>query len=141
MKDYVSKLMVPVLEVDVVNKNNRFYPKELVLEKMKKWEKRIFPVVIGALDYKRLKENSFELDPDTFAGTCSLVPELVGEFLYVNVNCFNSSDGRTLQQLIETNSADFRTIVTAKYHLRTTAIYIADFTLIGISALPKGQGA
>lgn len=137
MNSPISKLTVPVLEVDTVNKNNRFYPKELILEKMKKWKKRIFPVVIGMPDYKNLKENNLALDIDTFAGTCSFVPELDGNFLCVSVNCFNSPDGQTLRQLIETSSADFKTLAVVYYTLKTDAIYVTDLSLIGMAVIPK----
>jgi hypothetical protein len=141
MKDYVSKLMVPVLEVDTVNKNNRFYPKELILEKAEKWKGKMFPVVIGMPDGEKFKRDNFSLPIDSHAGTCYIDPQIEGNFLYACVHCFNFSNGETLQRLIDTVPLDFRTISVMRFDLKNNIIHVTDFNLVGIAALPKGQGA
>lgn len=141
MSDYVSKLMVPILEVDVVNKNNRFYPKGLILEKMKKWEGRMFPVVIGMPDIEKFRRDNFTLPADSHAGVCYIDPEIEGNFLYAEVRYFNFPKGGVLKQLIDSTSLDFRTISISSQRVENDIIYVEYMDLIGIAALPKGQGA
>jgi len=89
MTDYISKLMVPVLEVNKTNRNKRYYPKELILQKLKEWEGKEFPVLAQMPTMEELKTYNFTIPMEIIAGSCVFDSQMSGNFLYLDSSLAN----------------------------------------------------
>ncbi len=143
MTDYISKLMVPVLEVNKTNRNKRYYPKELILQKLKEWEGKEFPVLAQMPTMEELKTYNFTIPVEIIAGSCVFDSQMSGNFLYSEVKVHETPRGLQLHEMIDKASVDFRTCAMVDISLCTldNIIVVTDLNMLALVALPKGQGA
>lgn len=143
MNDYVSKLMVPVLEVNKTNKNRRYYPKELILKELKEWEGKEFPVLTQMPTMEELKAWNFKVPLEITAGSCVFDPEMPGNFLYAEIKIYKTPKGLLLEKMIFNEGVDFRTCGIVNISLRNpdNTILVTNLDMLAVAALPKGQGA